>query len=209
MTTPSTPPEQGASPGQPPARPRRGRLTLWLILLACAAPVIASYTMYYVVRPEGRTNYGELLDPQRSAGALSGQRLDGAPFAIGELRGKWVMVALDAGGCDQPCAERLVAMRQVRLTTGRERDRVERLLLLFGDGTPSPELLAQHEGLVVARVDAAGAERLFPAEASTTARDHVFMVDPLGNLMMRFPANADPNRMKKDLSRLLRASRVG
>jgi hypothetical protein len=107
------------------------------------------------------------------------------------------------------CQTRLYNIRQVRLTTGRERDRVERLWLLTESGQPDATLLAQHEGLRLARVDLTILREQFPAVTGAQPGDHIWLVDPLGNLMMRFPLNADPNRMKKDLIKLLRVSRVG
>jgi hypothetical protein len=109
-------------------------------------------------------------------------------------------------------------MRQIRLTTGRERERVERLWLLTDDGTPDPALIAEHEGIWVARLgeipttDALVANWLSVAAAAVKASggaSNIWIVDPLGNLMMRFPDNPDPNGMKKDMNRLLKASRIG
>jgi hypothetical protein len=86
---------------------------------------------------------------------------------------------------------------------------VARLWLLTDQGSPSAALLAEHEGLELMRIDPAELSTLFQAAPGGDPSRHVFIVDPLGNLMMRFPVSADPARMKKDLSKLLRASRVG
>ncbi len=188
--------------------PSRGRLKLLLVLLVCAAPVIASYFTYYVIRPEGRVNYADLIEPQRPMGDTPIVRLDGGNETITALRGKWVLVVLAPPACDEACKTALYNIRQVRLTTGRERERVERLWLLTEPGEPDPALLAQHEGLVVRRLGGDQLNRFEPA-AGESASNHIFIIDPLGNLMMRFPAKPDPNRMKKDLSKLLRASRIG
>lgn len=192
-------------PPEQDARARRvARLKLLAILAVCAAPVIASYLMYYVVRPDGRTNYGELVEPQRSTDVLA--LAAGPDAALVAMRGRWVMVALDAGPCERACVDRLYAMRQVRLTTGKERDRVERVLMVTGPASPLP---AEYEGTLVVGVTPEAVARFFPASADSRPADHIYVVDPLGNLMMRFPKDADPNRMKKDLAKLLRASRVG
>ena len=165
--------------------------------------------MYYLVRPEGRTNYGVLVEPQKSALDVHAKALDGTALPLSSLAGRWVMVSVDAGACDAACVGKLYAMRQVRLTTGKDRDRIERVMLITDDATPAAALRAEYEGTVMARIDAAGASRFFAAPDAGRVADHVYMIDPLGNLMMRFPAGADPNRMKKDLARLLRASRTG
>ena len=204
------------------------------VLLVFAAPVIASYLTYYVIRPEGRTNYGDLVEPLRDVGALgtvvarvgapvgapvgatspttgaaTGDARTASTGGIASLRGRWVMLVVAPGACDAGCRERLYEVRQVRLTTGKDRDRVERAWIVEDDAAPDPSLLAQHEGLVLMRADAGSLARHLPATPATRASDHVYLIDPLGNLMMRFPKDADPSRMKKDLAKLLRASRVG
>ena len=188
---------------------RSARLQLIAILVICAAPVVASYLAYYVFQPQGRTNYGTLIEPQRGVGGLHAQPLDGGGFALADLRGKWVMLTVDKGACEQACVDKLYLMRQVRLTTGKDRDRIERVMLLTDAGRPSPEVLSSYEGTRVARADPDEVAKLLPPEGSGSSADHVYLVDPLGNLMMRFPRNADASRMKKDLAKLLRASRVG
>jgi len=199
-------PGEGRPPADDARRVRAGRLKMLAILLVCAAPVIASYFAYYVIRPEGRTNYGTLIEPMRDVSALGQSSGSGG---IATLRGRWVMLVVGPAACDAACRERLYEIRQVRLTTGKERDRVERAWLLEDDAAPDPQLLAQHDGLVLMRAGADALARSLPAEAGARVSDHIYVIDPLGNLMMRFPKDADPNRMKKDLAKLLRASRVG
>jgi hypothetical protein len=193
----------------PAAKRRSGRFKLLAVLLVCAAPVIASYLTYYVIQPEGRTNYGELVQPQREVSALAGTLIAGDAKSLADLRGKWIMLTVSEAACDKACQDRLYAIRQVRLTTGKERERVERLLIIIDSGRPDPALLQSHDGMHVIAADQAQVARLFPPAQQGQVADHIFIVDPLGNLMMRFPKDADPNRMKKDLSKLLRASRVG
>ena len=188
---------------------RRARLKMLAILLVCAAPVIASYFAYYVIKPSGRVNYGALIEPQRDLSALQMAGLDGTRSSIAQLRGKWLLVAIEPGDCDKACTDRLYALRQIRLTTGKDRDRIERVLLVTGDGAPPAQVMAEYEGTVVARVQAALVEQGFPAEDGALASEHLYVIDPLGNLMMRFPRNVDLNRMKKDIAKLLRASRIG
>jgi cytochrome oxidase Cu insertion factor (SCO1/SenC/PrrC family) len=199
------------APAASPERSRRlGRVKMLAILLVCAAPVIASYLAYYVVRPSGLTNYGELIEPQRPAGGLAGRTASGDTVSLATLQGRWVMLAADAGPCEKACTERLWMMRQVRATTGKDMERIERVLALTGEGAPAASLLAEHEGLRVLRVDAGALQALLPARAGEGgAQDHVWLIDPNGNLMMRFPRDADPNRVKKDVAKLLRASRIG
>lgn len=182
-----------------------GRRTLLLLAAVCALPVLASYFTYYVIQPGKRMNYGQLVEPRPlPAAPLAG--LDGKPFALESLRGRWVMVAVDASACDERCRAKLYAMRQVRSAQGKEMDRVERLWLVTDAGTPAPELLSAHDGMRVARGAAALLPAL-PAEGAPAA--HVWVVDPLGNVMMRYPENPDARRMVKDFERLLKYSRIG
>jgi hypothetical protein len=184
--------------------PARSRLTLWLIFAVCAAPLIASYAAYYFLRPAAHVNYGELLEP-RPLPAAALALADGRPFRLTELKGEWVLVTVGAAACDERCRERLVYMRQVRLAQGKEAERIERVWLLSDEGVPGAALVAEHPGLIIARDP--GATILSALPAARTAADHIYVVDPLGNLMMRFPADPDPRRMLKDVARLLRHSK--
>lgn len=183
---------------------RNGRIKLLLLFLMFASPVIASYFTYYVIQPSGRTNYGELIEPQRSVLATNVALANGERFEWQQLRGKWLMLTAYDDNDESALRQRLYSIRQVRLTTGKDMDRIERVLVLKSSTSPSAELLAQHAGLWVVRVSAEQWRSIWAQPA-----DRILMVDPIGNLMMRFPARADPNKIKKDVSRLLRASRVG
>jgi cytochrome oxidase Cu insertion factor (SCO1/SenC/PrrC family) len=149
------------------------RLKLLGILAVCAAPVVASYLAYYVIKPGGRSNYGELIEPQRPVATLAVIGPDGAAAGMDRFRGKWVLLTTAERACDAACAQRLYVMRQVRLTTGRDRDRIERVLLITDGSTPAAALLAEHEGLQVLRADpsALSAGGLPPAEAAARAAD--------------------------------------
>ncbi len=198
-------------PAAAESRPQRrswGRLKLFALLLVLATPVIASYYTYYVLRPEGRTNYGALIE-QRPVDSLGGEPVVGDVRTLGELHGRWAMLVVAPSNCDAECREQLYQIRQVRLTTGKDRDRVERVWLLPDAGTPDPQLLAEHEGLLVLRVPGQAIAASLPATETTEVSDHIWLIDPLGHLMMRFPRDADPSRIKKDVAKLLRASQMG
>jgi ferric-dicitrate binding protein FerR (iron transport regulator) len=181
----------------PEAR-RRGRVKLALLALFFALPVVAGWLIWWLDPAPGATaNYGTLLQPQPVALPASA-----------ELKGKWVLVQFDGGACSAACERKLYLMRQVRRAQGREMQRVARLWLLTDTVPPAPALREAIEGTVIAPrggIDAANGA--FPAESSVT--DHVYLVDPLGNLMMRFPRDPEPSRVIKDLQRLLRASSFG
>lgn len=183
------------------------------VLAVCAAPLIASYFTYYVIKPTSRTNYGELLDPrQYPMPSLDSSRLDGAPMQLQALHGKWIMLQVGPSDCNADCEERLTQMRQLRLMQGKEMDRVERVWLITDQAPLETMLLRKFDGTHMLRV--ATPQKLMqwlPVDSQNHSKieDHIYMIDPLGNLMMRFPAHADPNKIKKDLSKLLKASKIG
>ena len=188
---------------------RASRLKLYLVIAICAAPVFASYYAYYFVRPDARSNYGALVEPQRPIPALHLKTLDGRPFDRAELRGKWVMLMVAGGDCDAACVDRLYHLRQVRLTTGKDRDRVLRVWLI-PDTAPLPTtVIREYDGTEMLRADRAEIASWLNAGGASDFADRIYMVDPLGNLMMQFPKDADPNKTKRDVSKLLRASRIG
>jgi cytochrome oxidase Cu insertion factor (SCO1/SenC/PrrC family) len=189
---------------QNPKRPRR---ELWLLLLVTIAPIVASYLAYYVWRPATFKNYGELIVLTSLSGVAAAQPDSAPPFDAEGLKGRWVLVMVDAGSCAAQCREKLLQMRQLRLMQGKDQDRVARAWLLDDDALPTPDVLKDYDGTVVVPAKASPLIGKLPADSAL--RDHLFLVDPLGNLMMRFPKDADPNRIKKDLTHLLKVSRIG
>ncbi len=187
-----------------------GRWKLLAILLVCASPLIASYFVYYVVKPDGRTNYGEILDPRKHPmPKLASTALDGAPNGLDAYKGKWIMLQADVAACDTVCKKKLFEMRQLRLTQGKAMTRIERVWLITDAAPLDTMLMREYDGTRMLRVPKAELEKWLPVEAGTKVTDHLYMIDPLGNLMMRFPKDADPNKVKKDLGKLMRASSIG
>jgi hypothetical protein len=189
---------------------KTGRWRLFLILAVCAAPMIASYLTYYVIKPQGRTNYGALLDPRAYPMPVLGARtLDGKPIELSAYKGKWIMLQAADAECAAPCRARLHDMRQLRLAQGKDMDRIERVWLITDDQPLETMLMREYDGTHMLRAPADKLKQWLPAEQGNAMQDHIYMIDPLGNLMMRFPKDADPNKVKKDLSKLLKASRIG
>ena len=186
-----------------------GRWKMFAILLVCAAPVIASYFTYYVVRPEGRRNFGELVSPQRPLPPAKASRPDGSPVALTELKGQWLLISVAGGACDAACQQHLYFQRQLRESLGREKDRLDWVWLVSDDAPIAPALGSALQGATVLRLPVASiAEWLAPIDGQKTP-DHLYLVDPLGNWMMRFPAGMDvasAAKAKRDLERVLRAS---
>jgi hypothetical protein len=192
----------------------RGRRTMLLILLACALPVIASYVTYFFIRPGGRTNYATLIEPQRPLPGLEllpAQDLDGHSVPLTILKGQWLLVVVGPGNCDRikACEERLFMQRQLREMAGAERDRIVKVWLVDSPEPIAPALLAAVQArpeVKVLRVDRTALSQWLQPAFGRALEDHIYIVDPLGNWMMRAPANPDPMKLKKDIERLLRGS---
>lgn len=196
---------------QPDIEQRRaGRRKMFALLAVCLAPLIASYLTYYVIKPQARTNYGALLDPRAHAAPPLGiTTLDGRPAALDALKGKWILLQVAQSECAPPCRTRLHDMRQLRLAQGKDKERVERVWLITDREPLETLLMREYDGTHMLRADAAALNAWLPADAGTVPTDHLYLIDPLGNLMMRFPKDADPNKIKKDLAKLLKVSRIG
>jgi hypothetical protein len=187
----------------------RGRLKMLFILLVCAAPVIASYFMYYVVRPEGRRNFGELVTPQRPLPGFNVTTPSGSVLPVNGLKGQWLLISVADAACDALCQQHLYFQRQLRESLGREKDRLDWVLLVT-DEAPMPAALAPAlKDATVLRVNPADLAQWLEAVPGQALADHLYLVDPLGNWMMRFPSPMDATgagKAKIDLERLLRAS---
>jgi hypothetical protein len=188
------------------AMTRSGRWKMLLLLLVSASPVIASYLAYYVIRPEGRRNYGELIDPQRPLPALTGVDASGKEVPLFVLKDQWLLISVGDSACDQACQQHLYLQHQLRETLGKDKDRLDWVWLRTGSRELPVPLRQATATATVLHVDAAAlATWLVPAPGQRL-EDHLYVVDPIGNWMMRFPAQADPKQVKRDLDRLLRAS---
>jgi cytochrome oxidase Cu insertion factor (SCO1/SenC/PrrC family) len=182
------------------ARTRRGRRQMLLILAICAAPVVLGTLAFYLWEGAGRTNYGELLAPR--AVDLAGRDDQGRERKLSDLRGSWALVVIDSGACDENCRRKLLYTRQVRLAQGREQDRMERVWLIDDGIAPAREQEGLHAGAHVLRVESSAAAAAFAP--SGESRTFIYLVDPQGFLMMRYPSDPDPKKMIKDLQRLLK-----
>lgn len=189
---------------------RMGRWQLWLVLLVCAAPVLASYFSYYVWRPDMRSNYGSLITPPRPMppdDALHLQRLQGGePLSSQALKGQWLLVVVAGSACDHVCERQLYVERQLREMLGRDMDRLDRVWLIPDAGPVRDALRPALSGAWALRVDPAALAGWLQPEAGQPLGAHLYLVDPRGDWMMRFPVDADPVKVKKDLLRLLKAS---
>jgi hypothetical protein len=203
-----------------PSAIKRGRWKLLLVLLVCASPLIASYFTYYVIKPQSRTNYGTLIDPAaHPIPQLTTTTLDGRPVTLDDFRGKWLMVKVGGSACDAICHEQMYAIRQLRSMQGKEMNRIERVWLILDKEPLETMVIRELDGMQMLRADPQAVAAWLPAAPDAPLTSAIFLVDPLGHLMMRFPAvpasmpEADKlahyAKVKKDLARLLKASAIG
>ena len=201
------------TPGQlelnPQARTRLGRWKMILVLLICAAPVVASYFSYYVLRPEGRRNYGALIDPQRPLPDLVGTTLDGHSVNLRTLKDQWLLISVSGGACDAACANHLYFQRQLREGLGKNKDRMDRVWLVDDMAPVAEALLPALSDATVLRVPREALAQWLQPQAGQQLENHLYVVDPMGNWMMRFASGVDlatAPKIKKDLEHLMRAS---
>lgn len=198
-----------SKPAEPQQR-KRGRWMLWLVLLVCASPMIASYFTYYVLKPEKRNNYGTLIDQRaHPVPAMASTTLDGKPAALEQFKGKWVMLMAAPGACGDACRKQLFTMQQLRKMQGKEMERIERVWLITDSEPLDTLVIREYDGTHMLRADPRAIANWLPADPGTSAADHIYMIDPLGHLMMRFPKDPDPRKVHKDIYKLLKASSVG
>lgn len=203
---PATDPARG---GATPAA-RRARRTLLLLAIVCVLPVFASYFAFYVWQPQGRVNHGALLSPTALPQTVLAGAAGQPALSRGEFERQWTLLVAAPAACDAACVRALYVTRQARLAQAKDMERVGRVWLLTDGAQPSADILNGQDGLRVARADSTWLAVLAGADAGTA---QVFLVDPLGNVMMRFADDADTTRaargVTKDLQRLLKYSALG
>jgi hypothetical protein len=195
--------------GTDPRRRMSGRWKMLAVMLVCAAPVIASYLTYYVIRPQGRSVFGELIQPPRPVPDQVVMGMDGQPQNLQSLKGQWLLISTAGGACDAACEKHLYLQRQLRESLGREKDRLD-WVWLVSDAAPVREaLMPAVKGATVLRVGELQISQWLSPGVGHLLADHLYVVDPMGNWMLRFPAQLDvagAAKAKRDIERLLRAS---
>lgn len=193
----------------------RGRLQLILLATLFFFPLLVSYALYFLfpdLRPSGTVNYGELVLPTQTLPELTFVDAKGEAASTETLRGRWTYVVLAGQDCDEPCRHALVMTRQVRTSTNEKRSRVQRTLVL-AEGADvaavAARLAPEHPDL---RVLHETGERTL-SSILQQAPAAIYLLDPLANWVMRYPAGGsieqDFKGLKKDLGKLLRASQIG
>ena len=186
---------------------RRGRQVLVLIGALFLVPLAISFALYYGQwRPSGSSSKGELITPARPLDASGLRQPDGSPASEQVLNGKWSLIYIGDGGCDAACRAALVLGRQTRLALNNEMTRVQRVFLATDHCCDTAYFAAEQPGLIA--LDASAARTLlaqFPADRTHS----LYVVDPLGNLMMRHDAAQTTEDLLGDLKKLLKLSHIG
>lgn len=196
------------------AATKRGRIQMILLLLVCAAPVLASYFTFYVIKPQGgKTNIGQLVSPVQT------MPLDGLDA---QIQGKWtLLLARPAADCkvgNDACVSLLYLMRQVRVAMGKESQRLQLIWLVTDGEAINPELQKAYDkevaGFTFIRLpkDQVQREKLLQWLQLDNASTAIHMIDPHGDRMMRFATNPeapDFKKMSKDIEKLLKWNPTG
>jgi len=198
---------------------RRNRASLLLIVALFAAPVVVAWLLFFVFPgwvPTSTSNHGTLVKPVRVLPSFHLPTLPADTVDGGFLQGKWTFVYIHRGACENECIQQLYKMRQVRLTQGKNIDRLQRLMLWDADGVDTAqrdELQRHFPGQVTALLSGDTAASLlatFNVDAQPPLTgERLYLVDPLGNLMMIYGPDDEPRGIIKDLERLLKYSGLG
>lgn len=197
------------------AAPRRSRTQVWILIGVFFGPLLVAFALYYGApmlgfdwRPEGTTNRGELIHPAKPLPTVEVATVAGTPLKAETLHGKWNVFYVGDGQCDARCRDALILMRQTRLALNDDMTRVQRIFLTTGNCCDDQYLATEHPGLIIAKADDAAGQQLISAFPDAN-QGRIYIVDPLGNLMMSYPADAPRKGLLEDLKKLLKLSHIG
>ena len=208
----------GRSPTGPQGK-SRSRLPLILIFLLSLAPVLAAVLVYFnpSLRPANSVAYGMLIDPQRpvpASGALVLTTIEGEPFDLATLNGKWVLATADSGQCGDDCAKKLFIWRNAHASQGKEVERLKRIWFITDDAPVPQKVLDAYKGTIMVRVKPEQLTVfLYPNDGKNPTNkginNFLWIIDPLGNLFIQYPEDADPSKIRDELRKQLTNSRIG
>lgn len=217
----STRPEQTPGQSLDAKALAKSRRTIVMVFLTCALPIVAAFYLYFFDKPETTNNYGTILSPQVDVSSTVFKNINGEDFNMKQLDGKWVLIQTIRSNCDQVCQNAMFYQRQARKTKGKDMFRLERVAFVTDDGPLETLLLRQFPDVHFVRASEKDLQSWLPLSQGLVGvkgskevgdlHDHIFMADPLGHVMMRFPRNdtLDFQQFRKDISRLLWASNIG
>ena len=200
-----------AAPHQPAGVRARNLRTVGALAALFLLPLALAFFTYYATdwRPVGRVNHGALIIPARPLPAIALPRAPGSDAAAAAtLRDRWTLVYVGDGACDAECRAALLVMRQTRLALNNDMTRVARVFLATGHCCTDTAGSAE-TGLALLDASGAGGAALLEQFPAAGRAHSIYVVDPLGNLMMSYDARLDPHGLLEDLRKLLRLSHIG
>lgn len=197
------------------AKRKKSYTPLWILIAVTGLPVVGAWLYYafYDYLPHGGANNGDLISPVRQIRQFDLYSLDGRPYHADALRGKWTLVTVGHSSCEAQCEKNIYLLRQIRLATDKNRERVQRLFIL-DDRDNLDEFLPKldgYDGMAVATGDRQALDAFYAIldDGRGQVLDRIYIIDPLGNYMMSYPQGMDPELILKDLKRLLEVSKIG
>lgn len=186
---------------------------LVFLVLLFTLPILVVLAMYQLDYRPGGASHGELIAPPKALQLAAMQDTQGKPFAAEQWKTNWHVVYVSTSGCAAECRKQVHLLRQIHVSLNKEIDRVQRILIVPSAAAPAEldALQKQYPDLVIlAGTDAAALAQQFdlPGQPAGTS-GRVYLVDPLGNLMMSYPAGFDPKGLREDMTRLLKYSWIG
>ena len=193
------------------ALPPSGHGKLLAMFLACSLPVLLAMFVFFVIKPTGQANFGELIHPARPVPAATLTNAQGQPVALAELKGQWLLVNVGSATCAADCAQHLFIQRQLREMLNKDKDRVDRVWLVMDDAPINPDVQPLLSETTVLRASASVLQAWLGVASNDDATTQLVVVDPQGNAMLRMPADMtgkQANAAKNMLQKLLMSSAV-
>jgi len=183
----------------------RGKLQFLLISLVFAVPLLLASVMYSfgLWVPAGSTNHGALLEPIVNLH----DEVPASPLWSGEAA-HWLMIYANSEACADTCRDDLLRLRQTRLMLGNEMSRVSRIFL-HGNTPPDRVFLDKYHMGLTTITDNRLRQLLDTGLPQQLRSGGIYLVDPLGNLIMYFAPDVNPGDMVDDIKHLLDLSRIG
>ena len=200
------------SPSSPaPSPANRNPYTLWFVILIFAAPVVGAYMLYFFGDIESFSNNGDLLQPVADFDQLQLTDKDGKAFTRDALEHKWHMLLFTRADCDMTCSNTLINMRQINKAVGKHAYRLRHMVVHLQPASEAFETVLKDEFPATIRTygKADIAQQALAPTKHRIDTNHIFLVDPLGNIMMSFPPQLNPKLIIKDLNKLFKVSQIG
>lgn len=200
---------QSERDGSEVPRHHQGRWKLLGLALLLSLPVAITYWAYSALRPQGQLDYGSLIEPARPLVEALAQDASGNPVRLSALKGQWLLVGVRGGNCDAACQQRLLHATQFRETLGKDKDRVDLVWFVNDNASLADAVQGGARGTWLLRVAPEVLHQWLGIPVGGSLGDDLYVVDPLGHAMARFPAHFDgegAKQMRRVWTRLLRAS---